>query len=85
MDAVWQTPHREAVSTVFFTLQALGIMTEDAVQALTKTWGIPQKVRSVFGFLWLCAFMWWTTPRWFYGTIRSPIESQPLPFSLFKQ
>lgn len=84
MDVIWGVPHHEAVSVVFFSMQALGIMFEDAIQALTKTWGIPPKVKSAIGFLWLWAFFWWTTPRWFYGTIRSPLAGSPLPFSLFK-
>lgn len=83
MDLVPGLPHHEFVSVVFFSLQALGIMVEDAVQAATKNWGIPHKVKSVIGFVWLWAFLWWTTPRWLYETMRNPLTGHPLPFSFF--
>ena len=77
MDITWGND-KELLSIVFFSMQALGIMMEDAVQAATKSWPIPGRVRSVVGFLWLWAFMWWTAPRWFYGNIRHPEANRPI-------
>lgn len=81
-DMTWGVPHSKLSSVVFFSMQALGIMFEDAVQAVTKSWGIPQRVRSVVGFFWLWAFLWWTTPRWFYPTVRGGEDGALFPFSV---
>jgi len=62
----------------FFTTQALGIMIEDGVQEM---WGRSQgRWKRVVGFLWVWAFLAWTSPCWMFAPIvaRASGESGPL-------
>ena len=76
----------------FFYTQALGIMLEDALQAIyrhsrgtQRDPGPPQRWIRMLGYLWVLIFFAWSSPAWFYPILR-PItrdpKYEPLPFSL---
>ena len=85
---------RDSGSLHFFTTQALGIILEDAVQAvcqyLQKTAGsskvrLNRRITRIIGYIWLCLFLAWSTPAWSYPAIRNnrgAFEDELLPFSL---
>lgn len=75
----------EAGSLVFFCCHPLGIMIEDAVQDVTKGWGIPPRVRRLVGYVWVFAWFWWWTPVWFYPMVRQEKEASLVPFSIAKR
>jgi len=56
----------------FFCVQTLGIMLEDAVQALYQSaFGTSrERLRRGLGFVWVLAFLTWSTPAWVYPTAR---------------
>lgn len=72
-------PVRQIGSLAFFLMQPLGIMAEDAAQALTKTWPIPRGVKKGLGFLWLWFFLAVTTPTWMFTISRMGQERGFLP------
>ncbi|KAI4260129.1 MAG: hypothetical protein L6R42_004203 [Xanthoria sp. 1 TBL-2021] len=82
-------PLRESGAMSFFCIQTLGIMIEDGVQALClsrvdKTWR-RQRVhllRRLIGYLWVAAWLVWTTPSWTYPMIRRDRGGRLLPFSV---
>ena len=80
-------PRAEAGSLMFFLLQPLGIMLEDGMQALTRQ--IPSssflgRVQRVVGYVWVMAFLAWSTPTWFYPQQRLGIDpANLLPFRVF--
>ena len=85
---------RESGQIQFFMTQVLGIMLEDAVQALfrfvrgVKRGSAPTRGSRVIGYIWLVIFFWWSTPAWFYPRLRvsgGDERDQILPFSLFGQ
>lgn len=84
MDVVFFMPHREMVSIRFFCLQALGIMAEDAVQALTANWPAPNPLRRAVGYVWTVFWFWWTTPLWFYPAARRDDLGILFPFSIME-
>lgn len=65
-------PSEEAGGLVFFPLQALGIMIEDAAQAaLVGRKGFRSaRIRHVLGYVWVVAFLAWSSPTWFYPQSR---------------
>lgn len=79
-------------SVRFFCTQALGIMVEDGVQEVWRrlagdSSGQTTLWKRVVGFLWLCAFMAWSTPVWVYPYVVKQGMSAPgadpnLPLSL---
>ncbi|KAH8586208.1 membrane bound O-acyl transferase family-domain-containing protein [Bisporella sp. PMI_857] len=71
VDRTLGIPFRESGSVSFFCLQALGILLEDIVQAIYQRLGNRNKRTSqqwtrVVGYLWVIAFLIWTTPAWVY-------------------
>lgn len=68
----WQ----ESGSIRFFCTQALGIMAEDGLQALVRG-SLPdrkvparyQSVVKVLGYVWVFAFLVWSTPVWIYPSL----------------
>ncbi|KAB5522123.1 membrane bound O-acyl transferase family-domain-containing protein [Coniochaeta sp. 2T2.1] len=63
----------ESQAFYFYTVQALGVMVEDAVVALwTRCFGKPDPKSRLAGMqrhvgaVWLWAFMAWTVPSWMY-------------------
>ena len=67
---------KDSGSLHFFLTQAGGIMLEDAVQALYRSWsGLRRekettRARRLIGWIWVVAFLWWSTPCWFYPRLR---------------
>lgn len=81
-DTVQGRPFRERASLDFFMMQPLGVMLEDAVQALTRTWPIPGVVRKVVGYAWVVFFLSLTTPQWMYSIARLGQSAELLPVSV---
>lgn len=85
-------PARQSGQMQFFVTQVVGIVLEDAVQAVYRAMcGIqrgapPRPMARAVGYLWLVMFLWWSTPVWFYPRQRVSRGDQRdafLPFSLF--
>lgn len=57
----------------FFCVQVVGIMLEDAVQAFfCKVFGSRGGVlKKTVGFVWVVAFLSWSTPVWQYPSFRT--------------
>ncbi|KAF4958081.1 hypothetical protein FSARC_11117 [Fusarium sarcochroum] len=64
----------------FYTLQAVGIAFEDAVQALTADIPLPMSVRRVVGYIWVLVFLSWSTPTCSYPSMRVGDIGQMVPF-----
>ena len=85
-------PWRSSGAYTFFCTQALGIILEDSVQAsyryicgTKRTSGPPQRWIRMVGYVWVLAFLVWSTPAWFYPLLRTITREprySPLPFSL---
>lgn len=65
------------INLPFFCIQALGILLEDTVQALYRQargkevgFRTPLWARAV-GYVWVVAFLVWSTPAWAYPIIRT--------------
>lgn len=63
-------PWYESGAMRFFCNQAIGIMFEDVFQTITEKLGIKTKsfsvVKRVFGYVWLVAWLVWTSPIFVY-------------------
>lgn len=68
-------------------MQTVGIVLEDTVQALCRPY-VGEKVRAspwtarAVGYLWVAAWMVWTTPVWTYPSMKRDEGGRILPFSL---
>lgn len=88
-------------SVRFFCTQALGIAIEDGVQAVSRSvrGGIGAVgssssapvgegwVKKTVGFVWVVAFLSWSTPVWVYPAIRmnqGEAKDRILPFSVLR-
>ena len=65
-------------SLPFFCAQAVGIMLEDAVQEVYRRVRVQDTSQShppiwakVLGYIWVIAFLAWSTPSWAYPIIRT--------------
>jgi hypothetical protein len=71
----------------FFVMQGLGIMFEDAVQALYRRHrsGKPEFWTRIAGYIWVSLFLIWTTPCWIYPVVRSNVPERDIipPWKLF--
>ena len=85
-------PARQSGQMQFFATQIVGIVVEDAVQAVYRAvCGIqrgapPTPMARAVGYVWLIVFLWWSTPAWFYPrqrVSRGDERDAFLPFSLF--
>lgn len=85
-DLAMGIPRAEAGSLIFFLLQPLGIMLEDAFQALARQVPISRSLGSmerIVCYLWVVMFLAWSTPTWFYPQQRLGIDpANLLPFSV---
>lgn len=95
LDVCGGVPQSEARTWVFFVLQAVGIMMEDAVEATYRwTFASKQGEKTVYpklqlwhkivGYVWVYLFMVWSTPAWSFANIRhaDPEHNYILPFSI---
>ena len=78
----------------FFCTQAFGIMLEDGVQAIWARSPYDRRKKldtpvwhKIVGFLWLLAFMTWSTPAWSYRMFlhERPGIDTPLGFSIISR
>ncbi|KAM0804237.1 membrane bound O-acyl transferase family-domain-containing protein, partial [Usnea florida] len=76
-DIAMGIPLSSAGSFSFFLLQPLGIMLEDGIQWLTSgsRSAFERRARRVVGYVWVVAFLTWTTPRWFYPQQRLGVDA----------
>jgi Membrane bound O-acyl transferase family len=84
----------ETGSVRFFCTQALGIALEDGVQTIyrsvrgvrgTKRSAQPGSWAKALGYIWVVAFLSWSTPVWVYPAIRmnqGGAKDRILPFSV---
>lgn len=65
-------PFAEAGQFYFFSVQALGIIFESAVQAIWTRTGIqlPQFLQKGLGYIWVISWFCWITPTWSYTMMR---------------
>lgn len=61
----------ESGAVLFFCLQALGILIEEAVQTVP---GVPSFARKIIGHVWVVVFMSWSAPVWFYQHMRTDMD-----------
>lgn len=79
-------PLGESGATRFFCIQALGIMVEDAAQALFKQYRggeMTNKTRTATraaGYLWVVAWLSWTSPIWIYPAMARDKGTPLVPF-----
>lgn len=78
---------RESGALQFFCIQTLGIMIEDAVQAVYRSLrgdkaGQSHIAVTVLGYIWVVAWLVWSTPRWTYPVMQRYGGEPVLPFSL---
>lgn len=78
----------ETGQLVFFSIQSLAIMLEDAVQTLYKMTGIKlsRGVEYALGYVWVLSWMLCVIPLWSYSTMRTmddPVRDQAT-FRIFK-
>lgn len=71
----------------FFCIQTLGIMLEDAVQALYWSYrgekvGASPWAATALGYLWVVAWMVWTSPVWIYPSMQRDQGGRILPVSI---
>jgi Membrane bound O-acyl transferase family len=85
----------ETGSVRFFCTQALGIALEYGVQAIYRSVrGVNSTMRAeprawakTFGYIWVVAFLAWSTPVWVYPAIRTnqgEAKDRLLPFSVLR-
>ncbi|KAJ4148309.1 hypothetical protein LMH87_002786 [Akanthomyces muscarius] len=72
-------PVTQTASLAFFLMQPVGIVAEDAVQALTRSWPLPRVMRSIAGYAWVALFLVCTTPTWMFGVMRLGQTPDVLP------
>ena len=80
-DLAMGIPRAEAGSLVFFLVQPMGIMLEDAMQALNRRSATSRsfaKVWRIVGYLWVVVFLTWSTPSWFYPQQRLDVDPATL-------
>lgn len=76
-DAGGGLPMHRSGAFQFFTMQAVGIMIEDAVQVVWRklmpsagSSTLLQAFGKVMGYLWVVTFVVWSSPVWVYPFIR---------------
>lgn len=81
-DQVIGIPDAENGAMIFFPLQVVGIMVEDAISSMTSK-ALPVSMRRILGWTWTLGFLVWTTPIWVYPNTRLGINSALLlPFRI---
>ncbi|KAL5341653.1 membrane bound O-acyl transferase family-domain-containing protein [Aspergillus crustosus] len=86
LDCALGLPFAKAGAIAFFSVQAAGIVVEDAVEALSQTLPFFRNnawVRRTVGYLWVAGFLVWSTPIWMYPAVRLQLDpTQLFPFHL---
>lgn len=88
MDVTAGVPASKTHVIWFFCLQAFGIMFEDAVQELYRRMTGKSAGRELvwyeklIGYIWVVAFLVWSTPTWTYPTIRHAGKDRMVPVSI---
>ncbi|GME48372.1 tri7-like toxin biosynthesis protein [Neofusicoccum parvum] len=76
-------PPADGGALLFFPLQALGILAEDAVQAVVGR-RVRARVGRAVGYVWVVVFLAWSSPVWFYPQQRVGTDPELLmPVRLF--
>ncbi|KAK6819512.1 membrane bound O-acyl transferase family-domain-containing protein [Apiospora arundinis] len=74
-DVANDIPFSEAGQFTFFSIQALAIIVESAVQEICTRTGVaallPQSLQRGLGFLWVISWFCWITPTWSFMMMRS--------------
>lgn len=93
LDVCGGVPSSESRTLVFFALQSLGIMIEDAVEGVYR-WVFAteregrvvqpelQTWHKLVGYVWVYLFMVWTTPAWSFANFRHANPKYILPFTI---
>ena len=75
----------------FFSTQVVGIIIEDGVEAVYRyargcsmDVSVPLWARSI-GYLWVMAFLVWSTPAWIYPDAAEQPKQPLLPFTILSQ
>lgn len=91
-DVAAGVPWSEAGAFQFFVMQAMGIIVEDSVQGIfrwiygtKRTVEQPRGWKPAIGYVWVLAWLVWTTPVWMYPTALCSTGQGILPFSLFRR
>lgn len=88
-DGTQGIPSSESGAMSFFCMQAAGIMFEDTLQALFKRVAkiegdkISKSQRMqmrTFGYVWVMAWLTWTSPIWIYPAIQRDKGTPIIPF-----
>jgi hypothetical protein len=69
----------------FYSIQALGILLEDTVQAISRRLFSyrPSRWTRAVGYIWVVLWILWTSPAYFYPLLQDVTEKKPiLPFSV---
>ena len=91
-DGLMNIPFRESGALFFFSIQAVGIMVEDAAQAMFRALGARQPAtmpskwlmcQRMLGYTWVILFLTWSTPFWSYPIARQSGDF-PLPVRFFQ-
>lgn len=81
-DAGGGLPMRQSGALQFFCMQALGIMIEDGVQEIYKQFTkrksgtVPTRSERIIGYIWVVAFLVWTSPVWVFPAILQMREDE---------
>ena len=88
-DVATGMPWEASGAVRFFCTQAIGIIFEDGVQSIFRTWYTDNKkfkrpIRFL-GYIWVVAFFVWSTPAWTYPQASRPKAGEQddmMPFSI---
>lgn len=83
-----ERPLQDSGTLRFFITQVLGIMIEDTVQATFRSARLKSEGRRrplwlrPLGYVWVVAFLYWSTPAWLYPDAAGPPKISFLPFTI---
>ena len=84
-------PWEQSGAIQFFTTQVVGIVTEDVVKRVcrplsgTKNDGLTAGLLKGIGYVWVVAFLVWSTPVWIYPSLytdKGERKDQIIPYSV---
>ncbi|KAL8834633.1 MAG: hypothetical protein Q9176_007382 [Flavoplaca citrina] len=90
-DVAAGVPWSQGRAVHFFTMQAVGIIFEDAVQGIyrwiysrKRTGARPTGWKLWFGSAWVLVWLFWTTPLWAYPVMQRGSGEAIVPFSVVR-